>query len=60
MLARSMQPILARGYFEAVNIWNLDEIGVSTVIKPQRVITPRGERQESCITSAEQGITVTI
>ena len=51
---------LARGSFQAANIWNLDETGVSTVTKPQRVITCRGERHVGCITSAERGVTVTM
>ena len=42
------------------DIWNVDETGVTTVQNPQRVISPRGIRQVSSVTSAERGQLVTM
>ncbi|XP_039751300.1 uncharacterized protein LOC120627373 [Pararge aegeria] len=42
------------------DIWNVDESGITTVQKPDRVIARRGQKQVSAMTSAERGTLVTI
>ncbi|CAH3997972.1 unnamed protein product [Pieris brassicae] len=42
------------------DIWNVDETGITTVQKPDRVIARRGQKQVSAMTSAERGTLVTI
>lgn len=37
------------------NIWNVDEVGVTTVHKPNRCISRRGRKQVGRITSSERG-----
>lgn len=46
--------------FNANNIWNLDETGVTTVHKPDRVISRRGRKQVGSITSSERGVIVSM
>lgn len=45
---------------QAKDIWNVDESGITTVQKPDRVIARRGQKQVSAMTSAERGTLVTI
>ncbi|XP_046972346.1 uncharacterized protein LOC124539067 [Vanessa cardui] len=45
---------------QAKDIWNVDETGITTVQKPDRVIARRGQKQASAMTSAERGTLVTI
>ncbi|XP_043465707.1 uncharacterized protein LOC122500710 isoform X2 [Leptopilina heterotoma] len=42
------------------HIWNMDESGVTTVQRPERVIAQRGVKQVGKLTSAERGQLVTI
>ena len=46
--------------FQAKNIWNVDESGISTVQKPRTIVAPKGTKQVGAITSAERGQTVTL
>ena len=41
-------------------MWNIDETGVTAVQVPEHVLAKRGERQVVTVTSAEQGILVTM
>ncbi|VEN49389.1 unnamed protein product [Callosobruchus maculatus] len=52
--------VLDRYELEAKDIWNVDESGITTVQKPDRVIARRGEKQVSGMTSAERGTLVTL
>nr|CAI5869015.1 unnamed protein product [Callosobruchus analis] len=52
--------LLDRCHLEPKDIWNVDESGITTVQKPDRVIARRGQRQVSAMTSAERGSLVTI
>ena len=51
--------LLNKESFEATDIWNVDETGLSTVQKPARIVASKGVRQVSKVTSRERGITVT-
>lgn len=44
----------------ASDIWNIDETGVTTVQKPDRIVGRRGFRQIGRVTSAERGALVTM
>ena len=48
------------GTISPQNIWNLDETGVSTVVKPGKVLAEKGVKQIGRISSAERGVTVTM
>lgn len=51
--------ITAKNY-TATKIWNMDESGVTNVQKPHKVISTKGKRQVSKMTSGEKGATVTV
>jgi len=45
--------------FDPQNIYNIDESGLTTVQKPNRVIAEKGLKQVSQVTSAERGTLIT-
>ena len=51
--------VLNRHNFQPLDIWNMDEIGVTTVLKPERIIGRRETKQIGAITSAERGTLIT-
>lgn len=57
---KHLKDITSRIQYEANNIWNMDETGVTTVHKPPRVVSRRGVRQVGSVTSAERGQLVTL
>lgn len=52
--------VLERYSFTASSIWNTDETGVSTVLKPPKVVGVKGSRQVGALTSGERGTNVTL
>lgn len=52
--------VMDREKFQAKDIWNVDETGVTTVQRPNRIVAKRGTKQVGAITSAERGTLVTI
>lgn len=46
--------------FNAAQIWNIDEMGLTTAHTPNRVISRRGRKQVGRITSTERGQTVSM
>ena len=46
--------------FNASDTWNIDETGVSTVLKPNKILVVKGMRKVRFLTFGEQGINVTI
>lgn len=46
--------------FEPHNIYNIDEIGVTTVHKPTKILAVKGTKQVSAITSRERETLVTV
>jgi len=46
--------------FEAHQIFNLDETGITTVQNPGKVVAQKGKKQIGAITSAERGTLVTM
>lgn len=56
----NLQIVMDRDHFEPQDIYNVDETGVTTVQKPDRVVARRGTRQVGALTSAERGTLVTL
>ncbi|GBP12707.1 hypothetical protein EVAR_10346_1 [Eumeta japonica] len=54
------QGLLQRHEFSACRIWNMDETGVTTVQKPNKIVGACGQKQVGAITSAERGTLVTL
>ncbi|XP_033760572.1 uncharacterized protein LOC117342503 [Pecten maximus] len=52
--------VTERHIFEACDIWNVDETGVVTVVKPKKVVAGTGVKQIGSLTSAERGQLVTL
>ena len=52
--------MLDRYHFEAKDIYNIDETGVTTVQRPNRIVAKRKTRQIGALTSAKRGILVTV
>lgn len=46
--------------FTASQIWNVDETGVSTVLKPNKIVAAKGKRNIGAMTSGERGINVIV
>lgn len=56
----NLDKVMERYNFEPKDIYNMDETGVTTVQKPDRIVTKRGTRRVGAITSAERGVLVTV
>ena len=52
--------VIERYSFDACDIWNMDETGVTTVQTPDRVVARRGVKQVGSMTSAERGALVSV
>ena len=57
---QNLKLVLNRHNFQPLDIWNIDETGVTTVRKPDRIIGRRGTKQLGAITSAERGTLITV
>lgn len=60
MFFSKLATVMDREKFQAGDIWNLDETGVTTVQKPRSVVATKGLKQIGSITSAERGELVTM
>ncbi|KAJ3655378.1 hypothetical protein Zmor_014511 [Zophobas morio] len=56
----NLTKVLDRNQFEPNDIYNVDETGVTTVQKPDRIVARKGTRQVGSVTSAERGTLVTV
>jgi len=52
--------VLDKYKFEAADVWNCDETGITTVQKPRKVVAGKGVKQVGSATSAERGQLVTV
>lgn len=52
--------ILLKHKLTPSRIWNLDETGVTTVLKPKKIVAQKGTKQVGAIVSAERGTLVTV
>ncbi|XP_065675833.1 uncharacterized protein LOC136092041 [Hydra vulgaris] len=57
---QKLSDVLDRNHFSASNIYNVDETGITTVQKPNKVIARKGIKQVGALTSQEHGTLVTI
>lgn len=57
---KNLTTVMKRLKIGPSDIWNIDETGVTTVHKPNRVVGRKGFRQIGRITSAERGTLVTV
>lgn len=55
-----LEEVLNRYKFECQDIYNMDETGVTTVQKPDKIIAQKGIKQVGSVTSAERGTLVTL
>ena len=56
----NFETVICRHAYEPRQIWNLDETSLTTVQKPDKVLTQKGLKQVGQLTSAESGTLVTI
>lgn len=56
----NLESVIKRYNIQPHDIWNMDETGVTTVQKPNKVVAKKGFKQVGAITSAERGILVTL
>lgn len=56
----NLSKVLDRHRFQPGDIWNVDETGITTVQRPQRVVARKGMKQIGALTSAERGCLVTM
>ena len=56
----NLHDVMVRHKLGPADIWNMDETGVTTVQKPDKVVARRGFKQVGSITSAERGTLVTV
>ena len=57
---QNLKLVLNRHNFQPLDIWNMDETGITTVRKPDRIIGRDGTKQIGAITSAERGTLITV
>ncbi|XP_026746589.1 jerky protein homolog-like [Trichoplusia ni] len=53
------EALLDEGKFTAQQIYNVDETGLSTVHKPQKVLALKGKHQVGAVTSGDRGLNTT-
>ena len=54
------EALLRDGTISPQNISNLDETGISTVVKPSKILAKKGVKQIGRISSAERGVSMTM
>ena len=57
---QNLKLVLNRHNFQPLDIWNMDETGVTTVRKPDKINGRRGTKQIDTITWAERGTLITV
>lgn len=56
----NLENVLKRYKFSPGDIWNMDETGITTVQRPDRIVARRGVKQVGRVNSAERGTLVTL
>lgn len=56
----NLTTVLGRHNFQPQEIWNMDETGVTSVQRPDRIVARKGTKQISALVSAERGTLVTL
>lgn len=57
---KTLGSVYSRHSLPPSRIWNIDETGVSTVLKPNKIVAKKGVKQVGSVTSAERGEQVTV
>jgi len=57
---KKLAEVFDRTKFQGYEIWNMDETGVTTVVKPSKVVATKGVKQIGAVTSGERGTLVTV
>ena len=57
---KNIEIVIKKYKFKAHQIFNCDELGITTVHKTVKVITKKGKHCISSVTSGEQGVTTTV
>lgn len=57
---KNFQSVMTRYKFQAQDVWNVDETGVTTVQAPEKILAKKGEKQVGAMTSGERGTLVTV
>ncbi|CAD6230309.1 GSCOCG00006748001-RA-CDS [Cotesia congregata] len=52
--------VMTKYNFTVSQIWNVDETGVSTVLKPNKIVAGKGKKNVGAMTSGERGTNVTV
>lgn len=60
LFLNNLTTVLEKDKFRPEPVWNIDEMGVSTVHKPKKVVAQKGVKQVGQLTSAERGTLVTV
>lgn len=60
MFFDNLKTVLNRRNLEAAQIWNMEETGITTVQKPNRIVGRREYKQVGRVTSQERGTLVTM
>ncbi|CAI9732654.1 Pogo transposable element with KRAB domain [Octopus vulgaris] len=60
MFFYQLAEVMLRYKFDPFNIYNMDETGITTVQRPDRIISRKGTKQVRKMTSAERGTLVTL
>ena len=56
----TLASVMDKHEFEAKDIWNVDETGITTVQKPNKIVATTGAKQVGMLVSAERGTLVTV
>ena len=56
----NLAEVMSRHNFQCQDIYNIDETGITTVQKPNKIIAEKGIKQVSAMTSGERGQLVTL
>lgn len=56
----NLEEVLQKYKFSPRNIYNVDESGISTVQRPAKILSPKGQKQVGSVTSWERGKNVTV
>ena len=60
MFYDTLDTVMDKHNFEAKDIWNVDETGITTVQKPNKIVATTGAKQVGMLVSAERGTLVTV
>lgn len=57
---KNLEMLMSKYHFHPTRIFNVDETGITTVNRPNRIIGPKGQKQIGAATSGERGKNITV